>query len=306
MSDLVYFLLGIVLAGLGGELFIRSTVSLAGYLRISPSIIGATVAAFATSSPELSVGITSAIAGTPQIVLGNCLGANILNIALVLGIALLIGGIRISQGSIGYNVTVAFITPVIIGGLAIDGILSRLDGILLLCLFLVWIALVISQARRQRSIMPTVPGEQRIWFTVSFLITALILLIAGGRLVVIGASGIAALLGLNGFVVGAILVALGTTTPELATTVVCKLRGHGEVGLNTIVGSIVFNGLLIIGTASIISPISLEWGEVSLALLFGVATLAVALSGRRTYIPRWRGPILIGMFIAYLIATLQR
>lgn len=305
MSDLVYFILGIICAGLGGELFIRGTVRLASCLRVSPSIVAITVSAFATSSPELSVGIASALAETPQIALGNCLGANILNIALVLGIASLIGGIHISRGGIGHTISVAFTTPVVIGLLAFDGMLSRLDGVLLLAVFLVWLALVAIEARKQRSSMGEVNGKGHRWMAVSYLLIGLILLVGAGRLVVAGAGGIAIMLGLDTFVVGAIFVAFGTTTPELAITVISKLRGQEEVGFNTILGSIVINGLFIIGIASVISPISFKWREVSLALLFGTATIAMTLTGRSGYIPRWRGVLLLAMYVAYAVTTLR-
>jgi len=306
MTDLIYFLAGIICAGLGGELFIRGTVGLASCLRVSASIIGVTVAAFATSSPELSVGISSALAGTPQIVLGNCVGSNVLNVALILGLALLIGAIHVSRDDIGRNFLTSLLTPVAIGVLAVDGMLSRLDGILLLAVFAIWMTVVVVEARKQRSTTGRALSQPRVWTAVSFCAIGLILLIAAGRLVVVGASGIAVLLGIDKFVVGAVFIAVGTTIPEFATTVISKLRGHEEIGLNTILGSNIFNGLLIIGIVSVIHPIVIKWGELRVALLFGVATVAMILPSRCGLIPRWRGAILLAMYVAYVIATLWR
>lgn len=147
MNDYIALILGIICAGIGGELFVRGTVGLAHWARVSPGIISVTIAAFATSSPELSVSINAAMAGEPQIALGS----NVVNVALVLAIALVISGIRSPRDSVKRDFPVALLIPLITGALFLDGELSRLDGLLMLSLFIVWLSAAVIEARKQRS-----------------------------------------------------------------------------------------------------------------------------------------------------------
>src|SRR3990172_9570962 len=177
MNNYVALILGIISAGIGGEFFVRGAVGLAHWARISPGIIGATVAAFATSSPELSIAITSAMAGRPQISLGDALGSNVVNVALVLAITLLISGIQCPRDSIKRDFPIALITPVVIGVLAFDGVLSRLDGLLLLGMFIAWVVAVTVEARKQRSAAGEILGERRGWLAIILCLSLLLFLI---------------------------------------------------------------------------------------------------------------------------------
>lgn len=302
MNDYVVLILGIVCAGIGGELFVRGTVGLGHWLRISPGITGATMAAFATSSPELSVALGSALAGTPQIALGGGLGSNVVNVALILALALVISRIKAPRISVRRDFPVALLVPVVTGALLLDGELSRLDGGLLLGGFAVWLAATIVEARRQRSAAEQVLGEHRGWRIVLSCLAGLAALVAAGKLIVSGASGIALAFGIDAFIIGATVVAIGTSVPELATAVIAKLRGHDEVGLGTILGSNIFNGLLIIGVAAVICPIAVAWREVAVALLFGLMVVAVTYPGRSGFIERGRGVLLLVLYVAYLAA----
>ncbi|MGK2915060.1 MAG: sodium:calcium antiporter, partial [Porticoccaceae bacterium] len=147
MESYVALILGVIAAGIGGELFVRGVVGLARWARVAPGIIGATVAAFATSSPELSVSISSAMAGKPQIALGDALGSNVVNVALILALALVFSGIQSSRDSVKRDFPVALLIPVITGVLFLDGGLSRFDGALMLLLFLGWLTAAAIEAR---------------------------------------------------------------------------------------------------------------------------------------------------------------
>lgn len=305
MNEYVTFIFGVVCAGIGGELFVRGAVGLAHWARISPGIIGATIAAFATSSPELSVSINAALAGEPQLAFGNALGSNVLNVALILALALVISGIQSPRDSVKRDFSVALLIPVITGVLFLDGELSRLDGLLMLCMFLAWLVAAVIEARKQRSAAQTVLGEQRAWFAVLSCFAGLAFLVAAGNLIVAAARGIAISLGIDEFIVGATIVAVGTTVPELATTITAKLRGHDEVGLGTILGSNIFNGVFIIGVAAVIHPITVAWREVAIALAFGFVALVFAYPTRRGFIERRRGVLLLVLYAAYLATILQ-
>lgn len=305
MSPYLTLALGVLSAGLGGELFVRGTVSLATWARIAPGIVGATVAAFATSSPELSVSITSALAGTPQIALGDALGSNVVNIALILALALLISGIQSSRDSIRRDFPVAFLVPVLTAALAADGELSRLDGSLMLSVFLAWMIATVIEARRQRSAAEEVLGAHHLAPALLSAAIGLGLLVGAGLLIVDGARAIAISFGLSEFIIGATVVAVGTSVPELATALISKLRGHDEVGLGTVLGSNIFNGLFIVAVAALIHPIAFEASSVRVALAFGLVAVMLTLPGKSGYIGRGRGMLLVLLYVAYVVAVVR-
>lgn len=306
MNDYTALIYGVVCAGIGGELFVRGAVGLAHWARVTPGIIGATVAAFATSSPELSVSINAAMAGKPQIAFGDALGSNVVNVALILGLALVISGIQSSRDSVKRDFPVALLIPIITGVLFLDGEISRFDGVLMLSMFLAWLVATIIEARKQRSAAEVVLGEHRGWLVALSCVVGLALLVGAGHLIVEGARGIAIAFGTDEFIIGAIVVAVGTSVPELATTVIAKLRGHDEVGLGTILGSNIFNGIFIVAVASIIHPITVAWREVAITLVFGFVALAFSYPTRTGFIERRRGVLLLVLYVAYLATILQR
>lgn len=295
---------GVVCAGMGGELFVRGSVGLARWIRISPGIIGATVAAFATSSPELSVAIRSAMEGQPQISLGDALGSNVVNVALILGIALVLSGIRVSRDAVKRDYPLALAVPVITMALFRDGLLSRGEGIFLLAMFGAWMTLTIIEARKQRSATAGILAPGGIWKAVGACLLGLVFLGVAGGLIVSGARSIAHSYGLQEFIIGATIVAIGTSVPELATTLVSKIRGHDEVGLGTVLGSNIFNGLFIVAVAAVICPIRVDWRVVTLASGFGLAALAAAFPYRDGYLTRRQGAFLMLVYAVYLAAVL--
>jgi cation:H+ antiporter len=303
LDDLLVLLLGLACAGGGGELFVRGAIGIAESARIPAGIVGATVAAFATSSPELAVAITSGLSGRSELALGDALGSNVVNIGLVLGLALLVGPMRVAGGVVRRDMAAALALPIATAALVADGRLSRLDAVVLLVVFAVWLATSVDEARRERSAAGEVLGEHSPARAALSGLVGLALLIAAGRLIVSGATSIGSDLGLDTFVVGVALVAVGTSVPELATTVIARLRGHDEVGLGTILGSNVFNGGLVIPVAALLSPVRVEWGEIATSLAFGVA-LVVCVLPRRGMLGRPRGVLLVFGYAASLVTLL--
>jgi cation:H+ antiporter len=304
MTGWMLLVAGVLCAGLGGELFVRGSVGLARWLRIAPGVIGATVAAFSTSSPELSVSVSSAVAGSPEIAIGDALGSNVVNVALILGLALVISAIRSPVDTLRRDFPAALCVPVLTALLLIDGVLSRIDGLLMLSLFLAWLAITIVHARSQRSAAAAVLSGRDRWLALLWCGLGLPILVLAGVLIVSGARGIAESLGVAPFVIGAVLVSVGTSAPELATTIVAKLRGHDEVGLGTVLGSNIFNGLLIIGVAASIRPIRVALLDVSAALGAGLLALLLAYPRRSGLITRSRGVLLLLLYAGYIAAAL--
>src|SRR5665648_730197 len=300
MTAALLIVLGIAAAAVGGDLFVRGTVGLARRLRVAPGIIGATVAAFATSSAELSVGINSAVEGSPEIALGDALGSNVVNVGLVLAIAIVLAPIRPRRADLNRDLPVALIAPLMTIGLAGDGTISRLDGGILLASFVGWLVVTIRQAVRERDATAAVLAEHDPRRITRDAVIGLVLLVMAGRLIVIAAKDIGTMLGWDTFTVGALLVAFGTSTPELATVVMARIRGHDEVSVGTVLGSNIFNGLLVIGCAAVISPIRVATGEVVVAVVVSVLTLLLILPSRSYRLGRGRGFALLGVYSAYL------
>jgi cation:H+ antiporter len=297
--EIIALTLGLLFAGAGGELFVRAAVGIAAWARVPVGVIGATVAAFATSTPEVSVAVGAALAEEPEIALGDGLGSNVVNVALVLGLALLVGPIVAPHESTRRDVPFAVLLPLLTVVLAIDGTLSRMDGATLLCAFTAWLVLTTISARRERSAAVAVLAERSHWKSIFEIVAGLAFLIAAGRLIVYGARGVGEDLGLDAFVVGATFVAVGTSTPELATTLVARVRGHSEIGLGTIVGSNIYNGGFVIALASLIHPINVNFRDVGAAIGFGLALVALLMNARGV-LGRRLGLTFLSLYVVYV------
>lgn len=301
--SVLLLLVGVVLAWFGGSLFVDGTVGLARWARWPVAVIGVTVAAFGTSSPELMVAIQSAVDGVPQISLGDVLGSNVVNIALVLALVISCSGMRAEDSGVRRDWACALAVPFIMAAVLWDGWFSRLDALLLISLFAGWLAMVVRHARghRARNVEEVIEaGRASLRKTAFQVLAGLALLIAAAQFVVIGGKGVALALGWSPFIVGAVVVAVATGTPELATTIVARIRGHHDVGLGNILGSNVFNALLVASVAALIHPFAVKPPELVPSLTFGFATTLMILPGRGGALGRWRGFVLLALYALYL------
>jgi cation:H+ antiporter len=303
-TDLLALLAAIPFAAVGGEAFLKGVLGVGAWLRLPNLLVATTLAAFATSSPELTVSSMAALAGQPEIGLGDALGSNVVNIALILGLALFFGSLAANLAEVRRDAVLALAVPFLTLILAFDGTLSRLDGALLLTVLAVWLVLILRQAidHRRGAPAPDGPAPMRPARAWAFVALGLVCLILSGRLFVTGASGIAESLGVHPFAIGALVVAIGTSLPELVTMLVARWRGHDDVGLGTLLGSNIFNGLAIVGVAASIHPIRAPLWEVALTLGFGVLAL-LAILPRAGMIARWRGLLLLAIYGAFVAAT---
>jgi cation:H+ antiporter len=303
MGDVLILLAGVAVAALGGEFFVRGAVGLAVGLRVPAGIIGVTVAAFATSSPELSVGVNAARDGRPELALGDALGSNVVNLGIVLGVALLVRPLRAETSGLRRDLPVALAAPVLTAVLLADGLLNRADGVALLVVFAAWLGVVVSQARTARAdaIVEDAPARRRALLEVG---AGLAMLVVAGRLIVVAAKGIGASLGIDEFLVGATLVAVATSAPELATALLARRKGHDDIGLGTILGSNVFNNLWIVGIAALIRPIEVAGREVAVAVAVGVVLVLLAIPLRSSLLGRQRGAALVTLYAGYVVVLL--
>ncbi len=309
LTSILLLLVGVVLAWFGGSLFVDGAVGLARWARCPVAVIGVTVAAFGTSSPELMVAIQAAVDGVPQISLGDVLGSNVVNIALVLALVLSLSGMKADDAGVRRDWACALAVPFIMAAVLWDGWFSRLDALMLMGLFAAWLAMVVRHARRNRArnkdevIEAGRASSLKIVFQV---VAGLALLIAAAQFVVRGGTGVALALGWSPFIVGAVVVAVATGTPELATTIIARIRGQHDVGLGNILGSNVFNALFIASIAALIHPYPVKPPEVMPSLVFGVVTTLIIWPGRGGALGRWRGFVLLALYAAYVLVSIKQ
>jgi cation:H+ antiporter len=306
MTDLALILGAVLLAAAGGEAFLKSILGAAIHLRVPKLVVATTLAAFATSSPELTVSSVAALAGQPEIGLGDALGSNVVNIALIFGLALLFGAVQTSRRDFGRDFYLAIAVPVLTFLLMLDGRIERVEALLLLAVFSAWVARTVRGAWRQRE-EPANFGAAELSPGKSLILGVLGLgaLIASGHLFVSGVTSIASAFAVDTYVIGAVLVAIGTSLPELVTVILSRLRGHDDVGVGTLIGSNLFNGLAIVGIAGAIHPIAVPLNEVALTLACGIAALLLLLPNREGLIVRRRGYLLLVLYAAFVWATLK-
>ena len=305
MLPFVLLLVGVALAALGGELFVRGAVGAAALLRVPPAVIGATVAAFATSSPEMSVAVQAARAGTPEIALGDALGSSVVNVGLVLGVTVVLGSLVVHRRDVRREIAVAAAAPALTVAVLVDGRMVRAEALTLLAVFFGWLVLVTREAARTRTESFDIgPGDVSLRSVVPTAVLGIAALLVAGNLIVGAAKDIGGLLGLDTFTIGATVVAAGTSAPELATAIVARRRGHVDVGVGTVLGSNVFNNLWIVGLAGVITPIELPAVEVLVAVGASLLGLLLAVPNRSGVLTRSRGVGLLVVVGAYTLVTL--
>lgn len=296
---------GLICAGAGGYLFVEAILGIARWARISPGIVGATLAAFATSAPELAVAVSAARLGYPALSFGNLLGSNVMNLGLIIGLSLASCGGRCQPGAIRVHTVSAMLATGLMALWLADGMLSRMDGVVLLVGFATWLAIVIRDARRQRAMAVSEPMTTSRIPLVLIGLAGLGLLGVAGQMIVFGAESLAREHQLNEIVVGAIVVALGTSAPELITAIVAAVRGHGDVALGTTLGSVIFNAMFLGGLLAVLSPFGVAMQIVLIPLAFAAVLAAVVYPPASGELGRRRGLLLLLLYATYLATILQ-
>jgi cation:H+ antiporter len=308
----VQILIGLVGLVAGGELLVRGAAALAGAARISPLVIGLTVVAFGTSAPELAVTIQASWAGSPELAVGNVVGSNIANVLLILGLSALVAPLVVQSRVVRIDVPLMIACSVGLWLLILDGSVSRLDGLLLFSTLIGYVAWSVIQGRRegveiQDEFAEALPHDgstaSYLWRQAGLVVGGLVLLVIAARLLVGGASDIARQLGVSELVIGLTIVAVGTSLPELVTSVVASLRGQRDIAVGNVVGSNLFNILAVLGLGALAAPggIAVADQVLRLDLPIMIATAAACLpvffTGGR--ISRLEGGLFFFYFVAY-------
>ena len=301
--SVVLVVVGLVGLYLGGELLVRNASALARTLGISPMVIGLTVVAFGTSAPELAATLVAALRGAPELALANVVGSNVANVGLILGLTALAYPLVASWSFLRREVPWMLAATVLAMPLLYDGRLGRLEGLVL------WAALVVFLVAAMRSGGPLVPGPRpagerpgRAWRTVLGVAAGVAVLAYGAQALVAGATALAQAWGVPERVIGLTLVAIGTSLPELASSLVAALRRETDIILGNIVGSNLFNLLAVLGTAAIVHPIAVPPAglrvDLWIMLAFALAIVPLLLLGRR--LGRRDGALLLVAYLAYV------
>jgi len=302
---------GLALLYVGAEGLVRGSTALALRLGLTPLVVGLTVVAFGTSSPELVVSVQASLTGNGPIALGNVIGSNICNVGLILGLAALIRPLNVHVQLLRLDVPLMLLTSILLTLLLRDSGLARPEGLLLTIGIVLYTTFNVWKARRehtaaQQEFADVIPSiETKAWRDVLFVLGGIALLIVGAHLLVSGAVAIAERLGLSKAVIGLTIIAVGTSLPELATSLVAAARGEGDIAIGNVVGSNVFNILAILGFAALLNPLyAHEIGLVDLGVMTAFALLILPLMRSGFRLTRWEGALLLGLYAAYVVYLL--
>lgn len=312
---LLLFFAGLGALVAGAEVLVRGASRLAAAVGISPLVIGLTVVAYGTSAPELAVSVQAGLTGRADISLGNVVGSNIVNILVILGASALAAPLVVAQQLVRLDVPIMIGVSALLFVLALDGIVGRADGLLLLAGAVAYTLFAIVQSRKEGKPIQEEYGREfgggrtagRFgWLAHAGLVgLGLVLVALGARWLVAGAVAIARVLGLSELVIGLTIVAAGTSLPELATSVVAAVRGARDISVGNVVGSNIFNILGILGVASALAPHGIAVAPAALRfdlpvmVAVAVATLPICFTGY--VISRWEGALFLGYYVAYVV-----
>jgi cation:H+ antiporter len=301
----------------GGEALVRGSVITARRLGVSPLLIGLTLVSFGTSTPELVACIEAALLGAPGIAIGNVVGSNIANVLLILGLGAVIVPLATTKETFRRDAAVLIAASLLLLAAVLSGAISRAAGSLFVLLLALYLAYAYcTERRRHRTATPvagddTEPGaprpERPLWIALLLALGGLAAVIVGADLLVEAAIVMARDLGLSEAVIGLTLVALGTSLPELVTSVVAAVRRHADVAFGNIVGSNIFNVFGIAGLTAVVHPIPVppEIAGFDIWVMLGATLLLVVFAATGWRVNRWEGGIFLLAYLAYLVFLLS-
>lgn len=324
--NIVFLLVGLALILVGANMLTDGAASMAKKWGVSDLLIGLTVVAFGTSTPELVISVVSAAQGNAGLAIGNVVGGNIFNVCAIIGITAMVRPMKVEQGLLTKDIPLVVLSSVALLAMGnsplLDGapeaVLSRVDGIILLLFFLIFLRHTFSQAsvshapvrEEERKTLEGASGKiMPMWKSVAWILLGLGGLIYGGDLFVDGASGIASAMGVSEAMIGLTIVAVGTSLPELATCVAAALKGSADMAIGNIIGSSIFNAFFVLGCASVVRPLPFgSIGNFDLLVMTGGSILFWLFGQffRKRTFTRWEGALLTACYAAYIILLVIR
>lgn len=312
---ILFLLAGIVVLIVGAELLVRGASSIALRLGISAIVIGLTVVAFGTSAPELVVNILAATKGTTGLAIGNIVGSNLANILLILGVGALIAPLKVKEGTTFKEIPFALLGIMLVGIMGndtfLDGVnidqLSRSDGIAFIAFFAIFMYYTYGLTRVRGEAEPVETYQlSTSWL---MLIAGIGGLVYGGQLIVNNAITLASIAGMSESLIGLTIVAIGTSLPELATTIVAVRKGNADLAIGNAIGSNIFNVFWVLGITAIINPLPFDATINADVLMTTVATVLLFLFmflQKRHILQRWQGAFFVLLYVSYMIFAVIR
>jgi cation:H+ antiporter len=297
-------LLGLVVLIVGGDVLVQGAAGIAKKLKLSPLVIGMTVVAFGTSSPEFMVSLKAAYMGSPEIALGNVVGSNIANIALVLGITVLILPMAVDRNSKNIDWPVMMASSLVFVFVALDGEISRFEGVTLFLSLVVFISLMIRNSRKKnkKAVVEEQGESPNIYLSIGKNIVGLVMLYFGSKWLVSGAIDVANNFNIDKRVIGITVIAFGTSVPELATSVMAAIRKQTDISIGNLVGSNIFNILCVIGLTATVQPIAVD-SKIINPDAYWMLAIAFALGLMMFFwkkINRFHGVLLVVSYLVYI------
>lgn len=305
LIQLVLLVIGFVMLVKGADWFVDGASNIAAKFKIPQLVIGLTIVAMGTSAPEAAVSITAALQGSADITIGNIIGSNIMNILIILGLSAVIVPIAVAKSTVKYE------TPFLIGITAVllllglDGTISLVDGLILIGLFIVYLLYLLRMAKNNPEEQSEETKPLKLWQALLATAIGLVLIVLGSDFAVDAASEIARMLGLSERFIGLTIVALGTSLPELFTSVTAARKGNADIAIGNIVGSNVFNILFVVGLSSLVTPVPFASNFIidTLVALAAVIFLLLAVAKNQKLV-RWHGIVMLLGYVAYFIYLL--
>ena len=312
LLSILYILVGVVVVLWGADRLTEGAVGVAERLHIPQLVIGLTIVAIGTSMPEFCVSFVSALKGTADLAVGNVVGSNIFNSLMIVGITAMVAPMTILKNTVRLDIPFALLASIILAAFCYDGELTRLDAGILFGLFVVFMFITLQHAKKgkkeqgarsekQEASSKEQGEEMPVWKIVLQILVGLACLVLGSNVFVDGATKVATALGISDAVIGLTVVAMGTSIPELATSVVAARKGNSGIAIGNVLGSNVFNILLVIGLTGVISPMHIQgitWIDLSMLILSMV--LLLLFSYTKYTIARWEGAVLTTLFVGYI------
>jgi cation:H+ antiporter len=316
MLTYILFAIGFVFLIKGADLLVDGAASIARRLNVADLVIGLTVVAFGTSTPELFVNIFASFKGNTDIAIGNVLGSNIANVFLILGISSVIYPLAVSKGTVWKEIPFSVLAAVVLLLMANDQLLdsavasalTRIDGLILLSFFIIFVYYTASIAARIEGMEDHVPATQHTWpKSILYIVLGLIGLILGGKWIVGGAIVFATKLGMSESLVGLTIVAVGTSLPELATSAVAAYKKNVEIAVGNVVGSNIFNIFFVLGISAAIRPLPFQTQnniDLGAVILSSLMLFFFMFTGKKRSLDRWEGMVCLILYCSYVTSLI--
>lgn len=306
--SIILLIIGFVLLVKGSDLFVDGSASAARLLGIPAVIVGLTVVSMGTSAPEAAVSITAGVQGSNEIAFSNLVGSNVFNLLMVAGVSAIIAPFAVEKSILRRDFPLCIAVMALTAFMAYTGnIISRLEGAILLVLFVSYIVYLVLQAIRTREIEKNYERPMSAGKSVIFIIIGLAAIIGGGQLVVNAATEIARIFGMSETLIGVTIIAIGTSLPELVTSVVAAYKGQSEIAIGNVIGSNLFNIMFILGLSSVCTPIGIvPEAFIDACIMLGTTALGYALCCKDKKINRADGIFFVILYIVYTVYLLVR